>query len=196
MAVTSLRMALIVSRATTLPPIGGRRRLWFYPVAGDCISNSAMLLQLFLASVMVAVTVLIHLAGLALLLRVLRVHQRFVRHRYGALTLLMTAALGLFAIHTVEIWLYAALYVALGAAGAFEEALYFSTVTYASIGYGDVLLDRPWRILGAIEGSTGVIMLGWSTAFIVSLLAQMRLLGHNWLKPGHGRAVISENDTP
>jgi hypothetical protein len=155
-----------------------------------------MFIQLFLASVMVVVTVLIHLAGLAALLRVLRVHQRLVRARFGPMTLLMTAAFGLFAIHTVEIWLYAALYVVLGAASAFEEALYFSTVTYASIGYGDVLLHRPWRILGAIEGSTGVIMLGWSTAFIVSLLAQMRLLGHNWLKPGRGRAALSGNDEP
>ena len=140
-----------------------------------------MLLQLFLASVMVAVTVLIHLAGLALLLRVLRVHQRFVRHRYGALTLLMTAALGLFAIHTVEIWLYAGLYLALRAAADFESALYFSTVTYASIGYGDVLVAKSWPILGAIEGATGVIMLGWSTAFLVSLLAQLKLFGHDWL---------------
>jgi voltage-gated potassium channel len=42
--------------------------------------------------------------------------------------------------HTLEIWVYAGLYLALRAAPNFETALYFSTVTYASIGYGDVLV--------------------------------------------------------
>jgi hypothetical protein len=140
-----------------------------------------MLLQLTLASFMVLATVLIHLVGLAILLRVLKIHNRLLGSRVLPFTLLLTATLGLFAIHTVEIWLYAALYLGLGAAPAFEDALYFSTVTYASIGYGDVLLEKAWRILGATEGSTGVIMLGWSTAFLVSLLAQLRLLGHDWL---------------
>ena len=67
------------------------------------------------------------------------------------LTLLLAASIGIFAIHTVEIWTYAALYLALGNFGHFEESLYYSTVTYASIGYGDVLMPQPWRILGAIE---------------------------------------------
>jgi len=142
-----------------------------------------MVIQLLFASLMVLVTVLVHLVGLAVLLRILRLHRLFPRAKVAPLALLLTATLGLFAIHTVEIWLYATLYLGLGAARAFEEALYYSTVTYASIGYGDVLLAKNWRILGAIEGATGVIMLGWSTAFVVSLLAQLKLLGHDWLYP-------------
>lgn len=140
-----------------------------------------MVIQLLFASLMVLVTVLVHLVGLAVLLRILRLHRLLPKAKVAPLAVLLTATLGLFAIHTVEIWLYAALYLTLGAARAFEEALYYSTVTYASIGYGDVLLAKDWRILGAIEGATGVIMLGWSTAFVVSLLAQLRLLGHDWL---------------
>lgn len=140
-----------------------------------------MVIQLLFASLMVLVTVLVHLVGLAVLLRILRLHLLLPKAKVAPLAVLLTATLGLFAIHTVEIWLYAALYLSLGAARAFEEALYYSTVTYASIGYGDVLLAKDWRILGAIEGATGVIMLGWSTAFVVSLLAQLRLLGHDWL---------------
>jgi hypothetical protein len=40
-----------------------------------------------------------------------------------------------------------------------------------------------WRVLGAIEGATGIIMFGWSTAFLVSLLAKLNLLRHDWLAP-------------
>jgi hypothetical protein len=46
-------------------------------------------------------------------------------------------------------------------------------------------MPQAWRILGAIEGAVGVIMLGWSTAFLVSLLAQMKLLTHDWLSIEH-----------
>lgn len=143
---------------------------------------SPLLTQLLLAGVMVVVTVIMHLIGLALLARALRAAMRWPPSvKLAPIALLVFAALGLFVIHTAEIWSFAALYLALQAAPDFEQALYFSTVTYASIGYGDVLVAKPWRILGAIEGATGVIMLGWSTAFLVSLLAQSRLLRHDWL---------------
>ena len=150
---------------------------------------SPLLIQLLLASVMVVLTVIMHLTGLALLARALRAAMRRPASlKLAPITLLVAAAFGLFAIHTAEIWFFAALYLVLKAAPDFEQALYFSTVTYASIGYGDVLVAKPWRILGAIEGAIGVIMLGWSTAFLVSLLAQSRLLRHDWLTAEHGRS--------
>lgn len=143
---------------------------------------SPLLTQLLLAGVMVVLTVIMHLIGLALLARALRTAMRWPPSvKLAPIAMLVAAALGLFVIHTTEIWSFAALYLVLQAAPDFEQALYFSTVTYASIGYGDVLVAKPWRILGAIEGATGVIMLGWSTAFLVSLLAQSRLLRHDWL---------------
>lgn len=143
-----------------------------------------MLIQLSLATFMVLLTGLIHLLGLAMLTRALRSHSRmFRRLRIMPFTLLLTATIGVVAIHTVEIWLYAALYLMLHAFSHFEEALYFSTVTYASIGYGDLLLPHNWRMVGAIEGAVGIILLGVSTAFLVSLLTQLRLLSHDWLTP-------------
>ena len=143
-----------------------------------------MLVQLILATIMEVVTGLIHLIGLAVLTRVLRSHSKaFRRLRIMPLTLLLAATIGIIGIHTIEIWSWAALYLGLGALGHFEVALYFSTVTYASIGYGDVLLPHQWRILGAIEGAAGIIMLGWSTAYLVSLLTQLKLFGHDWLTP-------------
>ena len=143
-----------------------------------------MFLQLVLATAAVTTLTLMHLIGLGLLTRALQSHSRtFQRLRIMPLTLLLAATIGIIVIHTVEIWSFAALYIALGALGQFEDALYFSTVTYASIGYGDVLLPHEWRIFGAIEGAAGIIMLGWSTAYLVSLLTQLKLFGHDWLTP-------------
>ncbi len=142
-----------------------------------------MLSQLLLASFMALVTTVTHLVGLAILVRVLRSHNHiFAGLKILPLTLLLTAAIGILAIHTIEIWTYAWLYDGLGCFRGLEDALYFSTVTYASIGYGDLLLPHQWRLVGAIEGAVGVIMLGLSTAFLVSLLTRLRLLSHDWLK--------------
>jgi hypothetical protein len=141
-----------------------------------------MITQLSLATGMVIVMVLMHLFGLALLMRGLRSHSRFFRRlRIMPLTLLLAASAGIILIHTAEIWTFAALYLELNCFSHFEEALYFSTVTYATIGYGDLVMPHAWRILGAIEGAAGIVMLGWSTAFLVSLLSQLKLLGHDWL---------------
>ena len=146
-----------------------------------------MLTQLALSSFMVVITVTVHLIGLNMVMRLLRSHSQFIRKlRITPLTLLLSASLGIFAIHTFEIWLYAAVFLGLGAFHNFETALYFSTSTYAAIGYGDLLMPDGWRVFGAIEGATGIIMFGWSTAFLVSLLAKLNLLQHDWMAAEDG----------
>jgi hypothetical protein len=147
-----------------------------------------MLNQLILATVVVLALILVHLLGLAVLTRLLRSHSRVMRSvRIMPFTLLASATVGLIAIHTADIWLYAAAYLRLGAFHHFEEAHYFSTSTYATLGYGDVVMPYAWRIFGAIEGPVGIIMLGWSTAYLVSLLGQLKLLSHDWLTFDQGK---------
>lgn len=146
--------------------------------------DQSLLVQLALATATVAATVLVHLAGLAGLLFLLRMHRRrFTIQRalvdQGAI--LLGAAFGLFALHTIEIWGYAVLYRALGAFSTFEQSLYFSTATYSTVGYGDLTLPMDWRILDAVEGVNGLILLGWSTAFFVSVVSRIRILEHDWL---------------
>jgi hypothetical protein len=79
------------------------------------------------------------------------------------------------------VWLYAVLFRALGEFATFEQALYFSTVSFSTLGYGDLTLSAPWRVLGAIEGVNGLVLIAWSTAFLMSVTARLRLLEHEWL---------------
>ena len=147
--------------------------------------QSQLILQLFLSTGMVGATVLIHLAGLAVLIALMRFHgDRMLSSQamFNQLVAIIGVAFGLFALHTIEIWTYALVYDLLHATPDFESALYFSTVTYATIVYGDLTLTKPWRILGAIEGTNGVILLGWSTAFFVSVVTRMRTVENEWLK--------------
>ena len=141
---------------------------------------SQLLLQLVISTAMVILTVATHGLGLALLARGVsgERHAEEVHHLpplslRGAVFTLITV-LSLFLLHGIEIWSYASLYMVIDAFEHFEEALYFSTLSYAAIGYGDSFLQPQWRLLGAIEGINGVILLGWSTAFFVNLLMRMR----------------------
>lgn len=136
-------------------------------------------IQLCIASLVVATTVLMHLLGLAALLAILRRH-RHASSRWLALTVnslvILLAAFGLFGLHSIEIWTWAGVYLLLGAFPDLEQALYFSTSTYVTIGYGDLVLPKGSRILGSIEGASGIILIGWSTAFFFSVVDRMRLL--------------------
>lgn len=76
--------------------------------------------------------------------------------------------------HGIEIWPCAGVYLYLEAVADLETAVYFSTMTYAAIGFGDSEMARQWRLRSAIEGVNGVLLLGWSTAFFVSVVARLR----------------------
>ena len=141
--------------------------------------------NLAVSTLMVALTVVIHFLGLLGLLFLLR--RRGARFRaqesvVGQGLLIVLTVFGLFAIHAVEIWLYAAFYVAVGAEPDLETALYFSTVSFSSLGFGDVLMPLEWRLVSAIEGVNGLILIGWSTAFLMSLMARLKTLEHDWLE--------------
>jgi len=137
-----------------------------------------MLIQLTFATVMVVVTVLIHGAGITALALGLRVELEAdeENHHFSLkrAVVILIVVLALFTLHGIEIWLYAALFLLIGAIPTLEAAVYFSTITYASIGFGDAEMARSWRLVGAIEGINGVLLLGWSTAFFVTVVARLR----------------------
>lgn len=144
-----------------------------------------MLANLALASLMVAITVVFHfwgLLGLTGLLRGSSAHLRPHKNRRRQASLILLVVFGIFALHTVEIWLYAVLFRGLGEFAGFEPALYFATITFVSLGNGDVLVSDQWRLVGAIEAANGVILLGWSTAFLISVTSRLKLLEHEWLE--------------
>ena len=155
---------------------------------------SGLVHSLFIASAMVALTVLIHFWGLIGLTRLLghtgpRLNAR--ESPAGQAAIIVMVVFGIFAVHTIEIWLYAAAYQGLGQFTSFEAALYFSTVSFVSLGFGDIVLAPPWRIISAIEAANGVILFAWSTAFMFTLTARLRALEHGWLDRPH-----SEDERP
>lgn len=142
-------------------------------------AHLSILTQLALATLMVLFTVVIHAGGLGVLGRFLRLEAReeTILHvpPMSARNLGFTLALvlALFAVHGVEIWSYALLYLTLGAIPDLTTAVYFSTITYGGIGFDDRYMAEAWRLVSAIEGINGVLLLGWSTAFFVTVVTRL-----------------------
>jgi voltage-gated potassium channel Kch len=80
--------------------------------------------------------------------------------------------------HLFEITIWAGFYYWREALPNIETSLYFSAVTYATIGYGDIVVSQPWRVLAAMEGLTGILMCGWSGAFFFAAVNRLYVARH------------------
>lgn len=135
------------------------------------LANLALALVLFVATSLMH---LVGLVGLSVLLRRRGVHPANLTTMTGQGLSIVFIVVLLFLLHAAQIWLYALVYLALGEFQDVESALYFSTSTFTTVGFGDVYLDRPWRMLSAAESANGFLLIGWSTAFLVSVSARVR----------------------
>ena len=123
---------------------------------------------------LLALTVLIHAVGWAILMR--RLHRSRVLDdgRFGSrLWLLIRVAAWTVTIHCIEITVWAAFYWWKGCLSDFETSLYFAIVTYTTLGYGDVVLAEGWRVLAGVEALTGILMCGWSTGFFFAVVSRL-----------------------
>ena len=129
-----------------------------------------MIANLLVGTALISLTVVIHTFGLMAVTRAMGFLTDVLRlrGRRSHVVAMIAAVIGIFGVLTVEIWLWAACYLALGIAAEFETALYFSTATFATVGYGDIVAGEDWRLLTALEGINGFILIGWSTAYLVA----------------------------
>ena len=74
--------------------------------------------------------------------------------------------------HLAQVGLWAGFLVLLGAVQSYDDAFYFSLVTFATLGYGDIVLAPDYRIFGALGATCGSLMLGWSTALIFAAISR------------------------
>ncbi len=146
-----------------------------------------MLELALVAILLVAATVAIHAFGTVYWLR-------YLVHRYAgpdsnfkpnmALPAVTSTAVVLMLLHVVEVLLWALAYLLFlpgDHLGSFEEAAYFSVVTFTTLGYGDItLVEHDWRLLSGIEALDGILLVGWTTAFLFAVVQR------SWRTTAHG----------
>ncbi len=131
-----------------------------------------MFWKLILAMSLMATCVAIHAFGLTTAIRALvRRRDRDPGHHHATLLFIELAG-WIIVLHLLEIGLWALLYDGYGLMQDLSTAMYFSTVTYTTTGYGDVVLPPEWRVIGGIEALTGILMCGWSAAFFFAVFTR------------------------
>src|SRR6266404_1226794 len=127
------------------------------------------------AVVLVTLTLSLQCAGMAAMIAWTTTSLAPDVHRLGPLrsallmVRLMTAFIGL---HVLEILLWAGFYRWL-CFTSWESAFYFSAASYATVGYGDVVLPWMWRTLGPVESIIGVLMCGLSASFLFAIVSRL-----------------------
>ncbi|MFV0515447.1 MAG: ion channel [Jhaorihella sp.] len=91
----------------------------------------------------------------------------------GAGTLILTALVFILLAHTAQIAIWSCVWLQSGALGTWNEAVYFSLVTYTTVGYGDITLEPGLRVFGTFAGVAGVLGFGISTAFLIALMTRL-----------------------
>jgi ion channel len=120
--------------------------------------------------VLMVLSTFIHAGGMVLALRALRIAgmQWAAQTPWTRASTISVMVLIMFIVTIVEASIWGLTYVALGAMSDLNQALYFSTVTFTTLGYGDIVLEQQWRLLSSFEAANGTMMFGWTTALIAA----------------------------
>jgi hypothetical protein len=130
-----------------------------------------MITAFIINSLLVATAILVHyemLYRLSLLIPKLKMKHRF-RIVFGIFGTLVA--------HVLEIWLFALGYYFMILSGNFGDltgaftaslvdCVYFSFVTYTSLGLGDISPGGDIRFLAGLEALTGLVLITWTASFM------------------------------
>jgi hypothetical protein len=128
-----------------------------------------MLSNIAIGAILIFFTTAVHAGGMHLALQSIRLQVTSVGSRLHLNRVLRVGrvVLIMYFVAIVEVLIWGAAYLALGSVEGFEKAIYFSAVTFTTLGYGDVVLDSSRRLLASLEAVNGILMFGWSTAVVI-----------------------------
>lgn len=130
-----------------------------------------MWFNLAIGCILLIFSVLVHALATRYVMRVSSKRASHVNLKNSSKELWISlTVLIMFAASFLEALTWAFTYMHLDAIQSLEEALYFSIVTFTTLGYGDVTLSDQYRLLASIEAANGIIIFGWSTAITMTVV--------------------------
>ncbi|MDE1570944.1 ion channel [Aquabacter sp. P-9] len=140
-------------------------------------------LELWYGLVFSLINIALQAMATVITIRLLRIASTRLTARRKVATLMvvmmMTAAVLTLA-HIIQVRIWALSYVLVGAVDPPHNAFYLAFVNFTTLGYGDVLPSKEWRILGPLTAANGMLLFGWSTALMFAVLSRvLRLLRIN-----------------
>jgi hypothetical protein len=157
-----------------MPGNGWAKRTSLFRLANRS-EMTAMFYQLTVAASLIAATVAIQALFMSIGLRLFKLAE--VR-RVPLLKLWPTVATVIWVLFLLvpvilDVIIWAAIYRLTNALPTFEQSIYFSTVTFTTVGYGDIVLGPESRLLATFEAVNGWIIFGWATALVMIVIQRL-----------------------
>jgi hypothetical protein len=133
---------------------------------------------LLLGSLMVVGNMIIQIFVLLLMVRMLMHRMEEIQNRDSVLYQTRALSILVFVLffgHVLQFATWAILFLHIGQFQDFETAFYHSAVNFTSLGYGDIVMEAPWRVLGGMEAANGVLMFGLSAGALLSMMNRIFL---------------------
>jgi hypothetical protein len=142
--------------------------------------GTVMLIQFLVGGLVSVCNIAIHALVMTVVVRVARASIATTTHPSLLLMTTMIATVSvLMSAHVVEVFVWSLAYAMVGAVPAEGGLVYFAFVSYATLGYGDVLPVQRWQLLGPMAAMNGALLFGWSTAVIFEVLQRTMTIGFN-----------------
>lgn len=135
-----------------------------------------ILTQLLLGSAVIAFSIGLQALIMSVVFRALkswRKHLRAESSMWRMTGSIVLATLAMLANLAGSIWIWAGMFMLMQIFGTMEESVYFSIVAFTTLGFGDIVLPQPWRVLSGLVATNGVIHFGLTTAFLIEVLGQI-----------------------
>lgn len=135
---------------------------------------NSIITELLIGSLTIVASTAVMIGFVLVTLRLVRRAEiNYADHRPGIIQfflILSNAVLLILFANTVCVWLWALLFHALGVFPTLEEAVYFSMVSFSTVGYGDVVVKHSWRILSGFVAVNGLLAFGVFTAVLIEII--------------------------
>jgi voltage-gated potassium channel len=129
--------------------------------------------QIFIGTMVNLFCVVFHVVSLIYLAKVLKSWSNAKAENFdilSAVILISVTSLAIIVFHSVEASIWALVYYWCGEFSSMERAMYFSFVTFTTLGFGDITLSLKWQLLSSFEAMGGLIIFGASTAFFLTIM--------------------------
>lgn len=132
-----------------------------------------MIGHLAIGSAVIAITVFIQAEMFSLMTArfesLVQLARRHLR-RFANTGVMIAAVMFVLLVQTINVWVWALVFILVGAIEDLEPALYFTLIAYTTVGFGDITLGADWRLLSGLTAANGFLNFGWSTAYMVELV--------------------------
>ena len=132
-----------------------------------------MIEQFAFGSALTVLSIVVHALFIALAARAVRGHlfeKRAPPSMLERAGILSAVSLWLLASMSATVWIWALYFLWSDALGDLETAMYFSLISFTTLGFGDIVLARPHRLLSGLLAANGLVLFGLTAAELLDLI--------------------------